>query len=668
MRKIIVFVICALFAATTYAHNGKIVYAEPIESVKIDGKLSDWSKVSSSFHVEDVSGTKLLNAKDFKGSFRIAYNEKQRSLYLAIEAIDDSFSENDGFEVYLNIGHLQKAPSVVMLKFEKGKLEILKHSKFHDPIHQFINKDSVEFKISQDLEKMIFEGRIVLGDQFSSAKTIGFDMLFIDADKDQKGRTYINWGKGYSGSWKEYSAGQLGDIAFVKQGENFGTIEGKISWKEEIKHPLPKKIKIRAAGNPQFWLQADVDSKGGYKTILPVGKFYVSPAYKLSNPLAGDGYDNQIRIDEKERIEVQVKADKSVQAETLAISTFRPPRYLFRDRGVLHTFTARDHSSVDSFVNTYMEYYDVPGASIALIKDGKIVYHKVFGVQSLLTDEPVNKNTLFQAASVTKPVFAFIVNRLADRGVIDLDKPLYQYLPFKNIAHNKGYKSITGRIVLSHQSGLPNWAWGGPFGWKGGAKTDLLFPPGSKFKYSGEAFQYLGRVVEHITGKDLNQLLKEEVILPLKMPKMYFNGEEGLNMAQGHIQGQPTFWQMPAEPGVAHTLMSEAGTFARFVVALIDKKGLSEKRYEDMFSRRAMATGFPPPPDNSYWNLGTGLGFFIQDTPYGKAIMHGGSNWDFQSEFVFYPEKKMGFVVFANSNSGHKLVQELGAFLINERD
>ena len=104
-------------------------------------------------------------------------------------------------------------------------------------------------------------------------------------------------------------------------------------------------------------------------------------------------------------------------------------------KGVLHDFNDAKAKDVDNFIETYRKYFEIPGVSLALIKDGKLVYHKTYGVKNTFTGEKVDSNTLFEAASITKPVFALAVEKLAERGVIDLDKPLYEYLPYKDIEY-----------------------------------------------------------------------------------------------------------------------------------------------------------------------------------------------------------------------------------------
>ena len=302
---------------------------------------------------------------------------------------------------------------------------------------------------------------------------------------------------------------------------------------------------------------------------------------------------------------------------------------------------------------------------MALIKDGQVVYHQVFGVRHLLTQQPITNTTVFQAASITKSVFAFLVLRLVEKGILDLDTPLYQYLPFENASDDERYQKLTAKWVLSHRSGLPNWAFGGPGGYKNGSPIDLDFEPGTQYQYSGEAFEYLGRVVEHLTQKNLNQLLQEEVIDPLGLPPLYFNDNGTLTCANGHYaDGCPTYWGMPSTPGVAHSMLTESHALAHWVAALAHQKGLSKAMYQRLEQRLSTTDQFNS-PENLYWNVGVSLGFFVQDTPLGPALLHGGNNGDFQGEFVLFPRQKMGFVVLTNSNAGHKLGQHLGKFLVH---
>ena len=101
-----------------------------------------------------------------------------------------------------------------------------------------------------------------------------------------------------------------------------------------------------------------------------------------------------------------------------------------------------------------MEQSGVPGLSAALVLDGELAWSGAFGIRDTATGDPVTSSTMFQAASLTKQVFAYTVLRLADRGVIDLDASLADYLPYARLEHDDRYRRITARLVLSHSTGL----------------------------------------------------------------------------------------------------------------------------------------------------------------------------------------------------------------------
>ena len=130
-----------------------------------------------------------------------------------------------------------------------------------------------------------------------------------------------------------------------------------------------------------------------------------------------------------------------------------------------------------------------------------------FGVRRAGTDDKVTGDTVFEAASLSKPVFASIVMQLAAEGLIDLTRPLVSYLPLPNPADERA-KGITATHVLSHSSGWRNW--------RGGRDVALTadFEPGSKFSYSGEGYFFLQRVVEKLTGQGLPRLARDRVFEP----------------------------------------------------------------------------------------------------------------------------------------------------------
>jgi CubicO group peptidase (beta-lactamase class C family) len=185
-------------------------------------------------------------------------------------------------------------------------------------------------------------------------------------------------------------------------------------------------------------------------------------------------------------------------------------------------------ADLESFVPEYMRAEEVPGAVVALIRDGKVVWTEGYGVANAITDNPVTPDTLFEVASNSKVVTAYVALRLVDQGVLSLDEPLNAYLPEPWLPPSEYRDAVTLRHVLSHTSGLghatPN--------------RDLLFVPGNGYSYSALGYLYLQEVIEAVTGRSLDAVADEMVFEPLGMSSSSFinKAETADRMANGHTR------------------------------------------------------------------------------------------------------------------------------------
>jgi CubicO group peptidase (beta-lactamase class C family) len=144
---------------------------------------------------------------------------------------------------------------------------------------------------------------------------------------------------------------------------------------------------------------------------------------------------------------------------------------------------------------TLMQWANVPGVAVAVIREGKLAWSGGFGVKKNGEPGAVESSTLFGAASLSKPVFTYAVLGLREEKLIDLDRPLWSYLPNPDLPDVEQSRLITARHVLSHSSGLQNWRF------QKDQKLEFAFKPGERFGYSGEGYYYLQRVLENITGR-----------------------------------------------------------------------------------------------------------------------------------------------------------------------
>ncbi|HUN62480.1 MAG TPA: serine hydrolase [Candidatus Sulfotelmatobacter sp.] len=301
----------------------------------------------------------------------------------------------------------------------------------------------------------------------------------------------------------------------------------------------------------------------------------------------------------------------------------------------------------------------IPGLSMALIRDGKTYWLGTFGVKDAKTGAPVADQTIFEAASLSKPVFAYGVLKLVDQRKLDLDTPLSQYLPKPYIAGDPRLDKITARYVLSHRTGFPNW--------RSGDALTICFTPGERFSYSGEGFVYLQKVVEQITGKPLNDYMTEAVFVPLHMTSSSYvwRPDFDARTATPHDgAGQPRDKWKPNEPTAAATLQTTAGDYALFVEALLNGTGLKPETVREMEKPQVAVdpectncTDRAPKElsKSIFWGLGIG----IQETPQGESLWHWGDNGRFKAYVVAYPKQKTGVVLFMNGENGLSILAPL---------
>lgn len=318
-----------------------------------------------------------------------------------------------------------------------------------------------------------------------------------------------------------------------------------------------------------------------------------------------------------------------------------------------------DVQELDAFIQRQMDSLAIPGLSVAVIRHGQVVYHKLFGVKSLPTCVPLDDQAMFDAASLTKSVFAYFALKMVDRGMISLDTPLYKYCPYQDIQYDERYKLITARMVLSHSSGFPNWR-----RFNKDRMLDIKFTPGTDWMYSGEGYEYLAKVLAHLhhQKKDgLNTLIQEYVFGPLQMKhsSMVWNDQVAAHRVDGHIKGEvKAGWGISADkPGLyaSYSLQSEALDYAHFLMALMRSRGLSSKSARDLFDIQIRSK-----TEQRAW----GLGIEIEELGNGKLLYkHGGFNNNFSSGYTFSKDTRSGFVFFANNDSGNKLNDILRRYL-----
>ena len=308
-----------------------------------------------------------------------------------------------------------------------------------------------------------------------------------------------------------------------------------------------------------------------------------------------------------------------------------------------------------------MEKAGVPGLSIAVIRDGRTVWSESFGVRSETTKKPVTKDTYFNVGSLSKPVFAYGVLKLVDAGKLKLDEPLAPYLPKEMTEGDPRFQQITARFVLSHRTGFPNWP-------GDGKPLTIHFTPGERFSYSGSGMVFLQKAVEKITGKPLNDYLREAVFEPLGMKHSSYvwNPAFESDVAIGHdIAGVPVDLFKADQANAAASLETTAGDYANFLDAILEGKGLTPATVHEMERIQiavdpACANCIDSTPSGKlstsiFW----GLGFGIEKTAEGESLWHWGDNGVFKAFFVVRPASKSGVVYMTNSENGLSIGRQI---------
>jgi len=312
--------------------------------------------------------------------------------------------------------------------------------------------------------------------------------------------------------------------------------------------------------------------------------------------------------------------------------------------------TGADLATLERRVPELMQAGDVPGVSIAVIRDGKLFWSGAFGVADPSSGSPTRPDTFFQAASLSKPVFAYIVLRLADRGALGLDTPLISYLPYERFADERATR-ITARMVLSHTTGLPNW---------GGDKLTLAFAPGEHFSYSGEGFFYLQKVVEKITGIPLAELARREVFAPLGMTRTSYVwlSPPAAAGVDDYSNVQPTDPDQKAN--AAASLLTTATDYSRFLLAVVKGEGLKPESVAAMLTPQIHVPSkrtdvLSAPRDDMSWGLGWGL----VKTGDGEIFWHWGHQDAWRAFTAVRRDGRAGLAVFINSATGLSIARAL---------
>jgi len=313
-------------------------------------------------------------------------------------------------------------------------------------------------------------------------------------------------------------------------------------------------------------------------------------------------------------------------------------------------FSEAHKRDLDALIRRELES-GVPGLTVAVLDDGKIVWSDGYGVANSVSRRAMTVNTRLEAASLGKPITTYAALRLVESGKLELRRPLSSYLREQFVRNDQHRDQITTWNVLTHTSGLSNNLLE--------SDHEVGFTPGSQFSYSGVGFMYLQRVIEEVSGAAFNDFMTQTIFTPLGMTcSSYFRAARTAPRSRGHACLLGFTLPMPfasnAQPNAANLLCSTAPDLAKFVAELMAPTLVSPALVEQMLTRQV------PADQNSWWGLGIGL----YRGPQSTCFWHWGDNLDFQSYVIGCPHEKIGVVVLTNSSRGLGSARKIAAWAL----
>jgi CubicO group peptidase (beta-lactamase class C family) len=286
---------------------------------------------------------------------------------------------------------------------------------------------------------------------------------------------------------------------------------------------------------------------------------------------------------------------------------------------------------------------DIPILGLGIINKGQLEEVKVIGNLNKNIKAPIN--TIFNVASLTKPVTAYIALRLVSQNKLSLDEPVYKYWTDPDLKDDERHKLLTIRHLISHQTGFPNWR---------DEKLKFQFTPGTKYQYSGEGFEYLRKVLESRFNKSLSALASELIFEPFNMEDTRYVWDDKIEEQRLSLgfdkSGKSYKVHKRKVANGADDLLTTIEDYGTFLTAVLNGYGLSEHVFKEMQSNQV----------SSQKGKHFGLGFEKYDFRDGNfALSHGGSDNGVQTIVFIFPKTKQGMLIFTNVDDGYKVYESL---------
>jgi CubicO group peptidase (beta-lactamase class C family) len=344
-------------------------------------------------------------------------------------------------------------------------------------------------------------------------------------------------------------------------------------------------------------------------------------------------------------------------------------------QGVIRRFDGApvDADRIEEAAKRMMHAAKVQGLAMAAIDDGNVVFVRAWGSRNVEKKLPLQTDTIMYGASLTKFAFAYMVMQLVDEGKVDLDRSIAEYLPkplpeypfYEALKGDDRWRKLTPRILLTHSSGLANFAFLEP-----DKKMRLHFEPGSRYAYSGEGIMVMQFVLETGLGLNVGDEMRRRVFDRFGMSRtsMMWREDFAQNLADGYtIDGSFLAHDERSRPRASGSMDTTIADFAKFVAGFSRGEGLSPKsRAEMVRPQLAIATPSQFPtfreatsPAMQAIKLSAGLGVVTFEGPFGPAFFKGGHDDGTANQAICIEKGRRCVLFLSNDVRAESLYQRL---------
>jgi len=293
----------------------------------------------------------------------------------------------------------------------------------------------------------------------------------------------------------------------------------------------------------------------------------------------------------------------------------------------------------DEYIEFLLKAHNVKSLSIAIIENGTVQQVRTFG--DLMNGVPAPVDTIYNVASLAKPVTALVALKLADKGYWDLDDPVAKFFMDPDLKDDARSGELTSRHILTHTSGLPNWRYMADSG-----RLSFEFRPGEKWQYSGEGFEILRQAIEAKTGQGLEELAQQYVFGPIGMTNtsyLFRDADEARIATRYDADGISIVTTSQTQANAAANLMTTAEDYGRLVAYLMAGADLSDELAKQLFE--------PAVSQKTGIDFGLGWSIISDLADGGFAFQHTGSDPGVRAIAIGAPEQGRGIIILSNSDN-----------------